>query len=462
MSRRSRGWSGTLGTRAAAVLLACVGVALALGVAAFSASASAPSFARSVLGTDDAVAVAIGDLDGDGRADIVTANYNPESISVGLNRGGGRFGNGGEYRVGGLARSVSIADVNGDGKPDLVAAASSVNPNSDPDTISVLPNAGDGRFGDRRDYAVESAPAAVAVADLNGDDKPELAIASDVTDTVSVLPNRGDGSFLSGTSHPTGRRPVSIAIGDLNGDGQRDLVTANAGANTVSVLLNRGGLSFDARHDYRSGRSPGSVAIGDLNGDDKPDLATANFKDATVSVLLNRGDGSFQPKHDYRTGTFPFSIVIGDLNRDGTADLATANGGLSSVSVLLNGGDGSLRSKLDYVPGIELWGSIAIGDLNGDHGLDLAVPMIDSRNGWSSLSLLINTPGLCNVQNVVGMTLALAKRTLARISCRVGKVSHAYSKGMKRGRVISTKPWFGAVLPKGGKVSLVISRGRKH
>jgi hypothetical protein len=445
------------------VLLACIGVALALGVGALSASARAPSFARSILGTDDSVAVAIGDLDGDGRADIVTANYNPESISVGLNRGGGRFGNGGEYRVGGLARSVAIGDVNGDGKPDLVAANYSVNPNSDPDTISVLPNAGDGRFGDRRDYPVEGKPAAIAISDLNGDDKPDLAIASDVTDTVFVLPNRGDGNFLSGTSHATGRRPLSLAIGDLNGDGQRDLVTANVGANTVSVLLNRGGGSFEVRHDYRSGRSPGSVAIGDVNGDDKPDLAIANLKDATVSVLLNRGDGSFQPKHGYRTGTFPFSIVMGDLNRDGRADLATANAGLGTVSVLLNRGDGSLRPKLDYVPGLELygWGSIAIGDVNGDRRLDLAVPMIDSRNGSSSLSLLINTPGLCNVQNVVGMTLPAAKRTLARINCRVGKVSHAYSKGMKRGRVISTKPWFGAVRPEGAKINLVVSKGRR-
>ena len=130
--------------------------------------------------------------------------------------------------------------------------------------------------------------------------------------------------------------------------------------------------------------------------------------------------------------------------------------------MLLNRGDGSLRTKLDYVPGLELYGPITLGDVNGDRRPDLAVPVNYSRNGSTYLSLLINTPGLCNVQNVVGMTLPAARRTLARISCRVGKVSHAYSKGMKSGRVISTKPWFGAVLPKGGKVNLVVSRGRRH
>jgi hypothetical protein len=131
--------------------------------------------------------------------------------------------------------------------------------------------------------------------------------------------------------------------------------------------------------------------------------------------------------------------------------------------VLLNRDDGSFRPKLDYLPGRELygWGSIAIGDLNGDGRLDLAVPIANSRNGASALSLLINTPGLCNVQNVSRMTLSAANHTLSQINCRVGKVSHAYSKWIKRGRVIAQKPGFGAVLRKGGKVDLVVSRGRK-
>jgi hypothetical protein len=89
----------------------------------------------------------------------------------------------------------------------------------------------------------------------------------------------------------------------------------------------------------------------------------------------------------------------------------------------------SWSAKLDYVPapGLDLygWGSFAIGALNGDRRLDLAVPVVFSRNGYSSLSLLINTPGLCNVQNVLGMRLLAAKRTLARINCRVGKVRYA-------------------------------------
>jgi hypothetical protein len=112
-------------------------------------------------------------------------------------------------------------------------------------------------------------------------------------------------SFARARSYSTGRAPVSIAIGDLNGDGKQDLATANSAANGASVVLNRGDGSFRAKRDYRTGRAPYLVAIGDLNGDGKPDLATANYHSSTVSVLANRGDGSFEAKRDYRTGLDP-------------------------------------------------------------------------------------------------------------------------------------------------------------
>ena len=172
------------------------------------------------------------------------------------------------------------------------------------------------------------------------------------------------------------------------------------------MLLNRGGGSFRAAIDYRSG--PGSLAIGDLNGDGKPDLATANYPTNTVSVLVNKGDGSFQPKLDYRTGRRPFSVAIGDLNSDRKADLAISNASANTVSVL------------------------------------------------------INTPGLCTVQNVKGERLPAAKRTIARAHCRISKIRRAYSKTVKRGHVISERPKPGTVLPSGGKVNLVVSRGRKR
>jgi hypothetical protein len=146
VSRRSRGRPAIVSARACALLLAGIGVALALGGVALSASAQAPSFGRLILETDDGQsAPAVGDLNGDGKADLVVASYNPESVTIALNAGGGRFRHGGTYSVGGLARWVAIGDLNGDGKPDVVSATIT------PYTVSVLLNVGDGRLGGRRD-----------------------------------------------------------------------------------------------------------------------------------------------------------------------------------------------------------------------------------------------------------------------------------------------------------------------
>ena len=413
MHRRFEGRSGAFGARRFAVLLACVGVALTLGLVA-SFAGSAPSFA------------------------------------------GPRF-----YGTAGFTYSVAIGDLNGDGKPDLATA----NSHQYFPSVSVLLNRGNGRFRARVDYEAGGGrygtPYSVAIGDLNGDGKPDLATANlEDAKTVSVFLNKGNGTFRAKRDYGTGGA-WSIAIGDLNGDGKPDLAILT-GANTVSVFLNRGDGSFPAKVDYGTGRGPDSVAIGDLNGDGRPDLATANHVVSTASVLLNRGDGSFQAKVDYGTGRGPDSIAIGDLNGDGKPDLATANALYAgTVSVLLNSGDGSFLAKHDYEAGVGPT-SVAIGDLSGDGKPELAVAIFGERPEFNSgVSVLANATGFCGVPEARWETLRAAKREIARADCRVGRISRSYS-FFKRGLVISQKPGPGAVLPIGGKVNLVLSRGRKR
>lgn len=138
----------------------------------------------------------------------------------------------------------------------------------------------------------------------------------------------------------TGSTPYSVAIADLNGDGKPDLTTASY-PNTVSVRFGNGDGTFGAPTDYGTGSYCRLVAIGDLDGDGKPDLVTANVGTDSVSVLLGNGDGTFGPRMDFGTGLYPYSVAIGDLNRDGKLDLATANYGSHTVSVLLNIGTGT-------------------------------------------------------------------------------------------------------------------------
>ena len=221
------------------------------------------------------------------------------------------------------------------------------------------------------------------------------------------------------------------------------------------MLLNKGTGSFQAKRDYPVRGVLNSLAIGDLTGDGKPDLATANQFGSSVSVLANRGDGTFEARRNhatnYTTGRSPFAVAIGDLNGDGKRDLVTAG----EVSVLLNRGDGRFGPGRSYQTQL-LARSVALGDLNGDRKLDIA-----TTDGSFHLGVLLNTTGLCTVPNVTGKPLPVATRAFARASCRVGKIRLANSKLVTKGRVISERPKPGLVLPRGGMISLVVSRGRK-
>lgn len=140
----------------------------------------------------------------------------------------------------------------------------------------------------------------------------------------------------------------------------------------------------------------------------------------------------------------------------------TANDEADTVSVFANRGDGSFRVRRSFPTAAA--GSIALGDLNADGKPDVATtqgaPVAATPDGaaW----ILLNATGLCPVPSLRGKTLPAASRTLAPAHCRVGKIGRAFSNVVKRGRVISEKPREGAVLPKGGSVNLVVSRGRKR
>ena len=293
--------------------------------------------------------------------------------------------------------AVAIGDVNGDRRPDLLAAGSIP---SGASGVAVLLNRGQGGFRTAPTSEVGGAAVSLAVGDLNGDGKLDVATANVYDKNVSVLINRGDGSFLPHVDYPTGREPWDVAIGDLNGDGKPDLAAAVSSGfyggpvHRVAVLLNAGDGTFQNRIDYRAARRPESIALADLNRDGKLDVATANSSDL-VSVFVNRGDGSLEARADYRAGSGPHAIAIADVNGGRGPDLVAENTGninseWDSISVLLNKGDAKLRPKIDSVARFRslhvAGGSLAIGDLNGDRRPDVAIAL-----GWIGVSVLVNS-----------------------------------------------------------------------
>src|SRR5208283_4452554 len=267
---------------------------------------------------------------------------------------------------------VAVADVNGDGKPDVVVS----NGNG---TVGVLLGNGDGTF----QPAVTFNPglqsqAGIALADLNGDGKPDLLVAN--ASGVAVLLGNGDGTFQPAVTYGSGgSSPWSVAVADVNRDGKPDLIVANYSSSTVGVLLGNGDGTFQPAATYGSGgNGPWSVAVADVNGDGNPDLLVVNVFDNTVGVLLGNGDGTFQAAVTYSSGggfRAP-SIAVADLNGDGKPDLAVANdcGGCDgSVAVLLGNGDGTFRPGVLYGSGGDLTWGVAIADVNGDGKPDLIV-----------------------------------------------------------------------------------------
>ena len=423
-------------------------IALSSGLAPSSAAnQKLPSFAAgghypTGAGPD---AIAVGDLNGDGRPDVVTADYGANTVSEFLNAGNGTMQALSHVDVGPTPFAIAAGDLNGDGKADVVTA------NFWDDTITVLLADASGGLGSRHDYETGAGPSDISVRDLDGDGKADVVVTSDESGTVSVFPGKADGSLGTRRDFATGAGADGLAIGDFNGDGKPDLAVANGTAETISVLQNQGGGDFAPAGSYPFGGGWPLLVSGDLNGDGKADLVVSDVYG--VGVLVNHGDGSFGPARRYRVGGW---VALGDLNGDGAPDLLVNDG--EGPSVLLNRGNGTFKDHASY-PGGYVY---AIADLNGDGRLDIVSADGEDLESPGRLSLLINTPGLCNVQGVWGLTVAAAKAALASVNCRAGKITRAHDPYTKKGLVRGQSPKFGAVKPGGSKVNLVVSLGPKR
>jgi FG-GAP-like repeat len=292
--------------------------------------------------------VAVADLNGDKKLDLVTANANVGSsgVSVLLGNGDGTFRARTDYATGYTPYSVAVADLNGDNKLDVVTANT-----GGARGVSVLLGNGDGTFRAKADYQAGYSPWSVAVADFNRDGSADLAVTDNASGTasVSMLLGNGDGTFKAKTDVSLGNvRPRTVTVGDFNRDGSADLAFGDFDRNAVGVLLGKGDGTFKAATEYATGALPYSVLVGDFDADGDQDLATAGG--STVSVLLSKGDGTFNARTDHATGTDSAGMAAADFNADGRPDLATADYSADTVSVLLNNTDVDPPSPVIFAP----------------------------------------------------------------------------------------------------------------
>ncbi len=303
-----------------------VGVALATGPVTY-----APATAMTVAGNP--ITAALADLDGDGDLDFVTANYgNPagtgSNLSVGLNSGSGTFAVSTVTTTSG-PRWVTPADVDADGDLDLLVPVAS--------GVQVYANNGSGAFALLSTVSGINFAIAALGADVDGDGDFDLLTSNYFQgNTVSVRLNDGTGTFSGAQNVAVGTQPFHLAVGDVDGDGDLDFVTANQGAGTVSVRLNTGGTfappALAANGEVATGAGSSTVALGDVDGDGDLDLLASVSGGAVVR--LNDGNGVFSAPASSGTLAGGF-VALADMDADGDLDLATATGG-TTVTVGLN------------------------------------------------------------------------------------------------------------------------------
>ncbi|PYX50111.1 MAG: hypothetical protein DMG79_06915 [Acidobacteria bacterium] len=304
------------------------------------------------------------DFNGDGKLDIAATDYANGTVQIFLGNGDGTFTPGQSYATDASGspypENLVAGDFNHDGKLDLAVL------NASSDTVGVLFGVGDGTFGQLSNYSLSGYGYGIAAADVNGDGYLDLVITaynnSDSNVDVLLGNNDNSGTFQTETNIVTGTGFAEyVAVGDLNGDGKLDLaVSMNNGPvypGAIVVTLGNGDGTFQAPVAYPSSTQAGglgyaytaNVQTADFDGDGNLDLIYVNYYYGTVGIMAGIGDGTFASPVEFPAAGYIWGMSLADVNGDGTVDVVVGNDYVGGVSVLLNGNGSGTAQNYTFV-----------------------------------------------------------------------------------------------------------------
>ncbi len=405
--RRSAAWGpltwGLL-CAAAVALLAPTGASAAASVS-FLAAETYP-----VPGSP--YAIAAGDLTGDGRSDVVTANTETNNVSVLLSESDGKLAPAVNYGVGsGVPVALTIGEVAGSGHDDIVVAT------TDPNEIVVLPGEGNGKFGPPifSPTPTGGPVSFLALGEFSKDGKLDLVTANGFAGTISIDPGAGDGTFdaQAAKTYPAGGEQgtaiATVRVADFNHDGKLDVASAtsgcgylDSGSGVVEIHLGngRGELEKEPAANVQDSCTA-SMNVADLNKDGTPDIVTVNEEPQSgggyLATILGKGNGSVgslivSPALAFPAG--PASLTLPDLNGDGAPDAAVATTG-GQIAVLTGNGDGTFNPPQTFSANAPYVTTITYGDFNGDGKPDVVTADLGTDGSSGGLvSVFLNSTGV--------------------------------------------------------------------
>jgi hypothetical protein len=298
--------------------------------------------------------------------------------------------------TGSSPQAVAVGDLNGDGRTDVaMTTAGSSTPGSD-NMLHVFLQASDGTLQPEVKYALGVAPQSIDIGDVNGDGRADVVVGNFGSSTIGVLLQNAAGTLDPMVTYPT-VNSLSVKIGDFNGDGLLDVVGINWGArgDGVDVFLQTATGTLAAPVTYHESHGGyDEVDVGDVNGDGRTDIIVMSgqlYADPNIGLLLQKADGTMAAPVYYSVGSniITHGVAVGDLNGDGLSDVVVSYGGnrpSSLIGCFFQNAGNTLNPAMS-AHSYDLPSAIVLADVDEDGRKDVVV----THDGWMALGVYRQT-----------------------------------------------------------------------